>query len=319
MCSAHFQQPDVRSPHIVIRDLVTQASEQDDSLDVPGIVWFEHLNLVVGVEQVAEMFYFGLLGCTPDPNASFHANLGQQQFHLSVGKPQVLCGSIGLALPSLVTLRQRLAQYGPLLQKASEHFKVTDFGDSIVIIGPWGNTFAIFSIDEKVPTAGSGGETYMTRAHAQWDKNIAVRGKPGIRYLEFRVPNISAVAKFYSSNFGCSSFYSRDGKRVAISVGPSCHFVFSESIVSPEEVEAAAGLHVCVYIEHYKQAYHLLKQCGAIWTNPRFIDLDTCDTWQEAREGRQFRFKNVNGFELEHETRALRHNQFLKILKYDSL
>ena len=47
--------------------------------------------------------------------------------------------------------------------------------------------------------------------------------------------------------------------------------------------------------------------------------MDTCDTEKEAYANRQFRFKNIINpdtgevlFELEHETRALRHYQFMK-------
>ena len=60
-----------------------------------------------------------------------------------------------------------------------------------------------------------------------------------------------------------------------------------------------------------------------IWTNPRFAHLDTCDTWDEAVAGRQFRFKDlvdpasgVKLLELEHETRSVRHFQFYKDVAY---
>jgi hypothetical protein len=67
----------------------------------------------------------------------------------------------------------------------------------------------------------------------------------------------------------------------------------------------------------------MFKEHNLIWTNPRFIKMDTCDTEKEACANRQFRFKNIINpdtreilFELEHETRSLRHFQFMKQLTY---
>jgi len=63
-----------------------------------------------------------------------------------------------------------------------------------------------------------------------------------------------------------------------------------------------------------------------VWTNPRFAKLDSCDTYEEARASRQFRFRHVvdveSGevlLELEHETRALRHEQYRKMVHYDEV
>ena len=49
------------------------------SLDLSGIVWLEHLNLVVGSMSLAEKFYVDFLGLTPDKDNAKHFNLGQQQ------------------------------------------------------------------------------------------------------------------------------------------------------------------------------------------------------------------------------------------------
>ena len=81
------------------------------------------------------------------------------------------------------------------------------------------------------------------------------------------------------------------------------------------------GAHICVYIDKFKERYHLLQEKGLIWTNPRFSKDDTCDTYEEAKTNRQFRFKHIINpdsgetlFELEHEARALRHYQYMKPL-----
>jgi len=342
LCSQHAKASS-RPSHLTNRDLVIEANEQDDSLDARGIVWFEHINLVLGDRELGEMFYFDLLGCTRDTNADFHANLGQQQFHLNVGggdngEPQVVRGSIGLALPSLATFRERLAVYGPSLQNAcallnssstafSSLFKVEDYTDSIVVTCPWGNTFALFAADDVASESQTAvNNNVMSQKHANFDRKMAVRGKPGIRYIEFRVRNIIAVASFYSQVLGCTIHYSSDRARVAVMVGPSCHFVFSQDEETnqakmDEEVRKQQGIHVCVYIEQFKHTFLQLQSMGLTWTNPRFSWLDTCDTWQQANSSRQFRFQDFphGGFTLEHETRAVRHHQFLKVPNYQPM
>ena len=67
----------------------------------------------------------------------------------------------------------------------------------------------------------------------------------------------------------------------------------------------------------------MFKKDNLIWTNPRFVKEDTCDTEKEAYANRQFRFKDIIDpdtgeilFELEHEVRAMRHFQFMKQVEY---
>ena len=61
---------------------VTEPLRHDDTLDTPGILWMEHLNLIVGERSCAEAFYIDFLGFAAEPGSSFHVNLGSQQFHL---------------------------------------------------------------------------------------------------------------------------------------------------------------------------------------------------------------------------------------------
>ena len=129
-----------RSPltGIDLRDLVLEASINDESnddddddgtsnsfLDVPGIAFLEHINLIVGGTDrtMAENFYIDVMGMTKDKSKSFHVNIGRQQFHLSVPNnnnnnnkderdvdeiPHRIYGSIGLAVPDLQSLKERL-------------------------------------------------------------------------------------------------------------------------------------------------------------------------------------------------------------------
>ena len=72
-----------------LRKAVLEASAADvssaatSSLDINGIMWMEHINLVVSSRPIAEKFYMDFLGFTKDKSPSFHVNLGQQQLHLA--------------------------------------------------------------------------------------------------------------------------------------------------------------------------------------------------------------------------------------------
>jgi len=67
-----------------MQDASRQIQHRDNG-DLHGIVWMEHLNLVVGCMDTAKAFYEGFLGLTVDTGNTKHFNLGQQQvclFHL---------------------------------------------------------------------------------------------------------------------------------------------------------------------------------------------------------------------------------------------
>ena len=79
---------------------------------------------------------------------------------------------------------------------------------------------------------------------------------------------------------------------------------------------------LCIHI-HWSR-YERLSSKGVIWTNPRFEHLDTCDTYEQAAKSRQFRFKAVVDLEsgdelleLEHETRTIRHFQYMKHVAWE--
>ena len=100
---------------IALRKIVQDSSAdiQKQSLDLGGIVWLEHLNLVVGDMDTAKKFYIDFLGFTAERDnlKSNHYNIGQQQFHLAatdIDASQRVTGSIGLTVPSLQRIRDRL-------------------------------------------------------------------------------------------------------------------------------------------------------------------------------------------------------------------
>ena len=71
------------------------------------------------------------------------------------------------------------------------------------------------------------------------------------------------------------------------------------------------------YVDAFSERYDRLRETARVFTNPRFKHLDTCDTLDEALASRTFRFAFPEIPNLEHETRALSHVQFLKNVAYE--
>lgn len=321
-----------------LRHLVQAPLLADDSLDVPGILWLEHLNIIVGPREEANTFFCDFLGCVPQPGRSWHVNLGSQQFHLgNGGEPHVLTGSVSLALPSLQALRGRVAAASSALSHT--RFAVDDHGDHVAVTCPWGSQYlcwdaALPPVVEAERSADAPALPKMVAVHVGLDESCAVRaaGQPGIRCVEFRVrPGTAArIGRFYRELFGCR-VSDADGCSTVL-VGPSVHLVFHEVAGLPltDDEEAAQagpgggeGLHVCVYIERFKQTFDALSAHGLVGTNPRFARLDKCDTYEEAAASRTLRFKHIIDLEtkevlleVEHEVRAQRHFQFFKQVHY---
>lgn len=317
-----------------IRADVLDASiaEISETQDLGGIVWMEHINLVVGSRLTAEKFYLDYLGFTKDASKSFHVNLGQQQFHLAeTGDPaQVISGSIGLTVPSLDTIRKRTPHAIEAFR--GTHFRVLEDADCcLTIVCPFGNRLHLYGVnDDPVECVVKSGQK-MVMSHADGGpcgpRRMAVRGQPGIRYVEIACrPNVvSGIAEFYKDVMGCTVTKKYDTGRAIVSVGPGVHLVFVEnSDLSDESMERMQGVHLCIYVNDFAGLYSRLNEKGLIWTNPRFTYLDRCDTWEEASASRTLRFKTIvdtstreTVLELEHETRSLRHGQFLKVPRYE--
>jgi len=316
-----------------LRQAVLEASAADVSaaastLDLRGILWLEHINLVVSSRPVAEKFYMDFLGFTKDKSKSFHVNLGQQQLHLAEnGDPaQVVTGSIGLAVPSLSTIRERMEEAAKLFE-GTKYEVHADTEDCITMSCPDGNTLHLYGVDHDTTDDGLNSPQKMTSMHSDggvYGPRMAVRGQPGIRYVEIacRSGTAGRIAKFYEQMLECDVL-SGEG-RCTVTVGPGVHLVYTEnSNLTEEAIKAMEGVHVCIYANNFKKLYDGLKKKDLIFTNPRFTHLDSCDTWEEAFASRTLRFKDIidletgeKMLELEHETRPLRHGQYLKVPYY---
>jgi len=335
------------TPPSVLAAVVRRAAVQDDDLDVGGICWLEHINMVCGSRHLALAFYSDLLGFNLDAqdqgrSASFHVNLGRQQLHLgagdAIGPAQRLSGSLGLAVPSLNTIRKRL----PAATAALDGTSFAVLGDSpevLTLCCPWGNVIHAFEVG--APTPMPEGTPSVHARHAGIDERMCVANEPGIRFVEFKAPSGSTarIGAFYEAIFGAKVMLGTRESLIGptapsgtpeefavVGAGPSVSLVFSAS--RDDKYDAATdhlqrGVHIAVYIQQFKHTYQALAQRGLIWTNPRFKRLDTCDTYEEAAAGRQYRFRYVTDLstgdrllELEHETRSMRHFQCFKRISY---
>lgn len=317
----------------VLRDVVLEAAAHDVSqtVDINGILWTEHINLVVGSKELAEYFYLDFLGFTRDAGKSFHVNLGQQQFHLAEnGEPaQRIAGSIGLVVPSLETLRERITDAQQVLRDTQFTIE-SDTSDCITLTCPWGNRIHLYSVLDDSLQSSLSTPRKMQNLHAEGGAygphRMAVRGAPGIRFIEIACPpsKSAAIARFYRDMVGCSVMETPG--RAVVCVGPGVHLVFVESEgLTENDTADMEGVHVCFYADDFSGLYRKLAERKLIWSNPRFLHLDSCDTWEEAVACRTLRFKDVIDLdteekilELEHETRPLRHGQYLKVPRYEA-
>jgi hypothetical protein len=196
-------------------------------------------------------------------------------------------------------------------------------------------------------------EQFHAEGGAYGPQRMAIRGNPGIKYVELACPmgTIPAIAQFYQELLQCTTVIQAQPPQVmssviptattttatttscSVSVGPGVHLVFVErDNISLADTLAMQGVHLCVYTLDFYGLYQRLSQRKLIWTNPRFVHLDTCDTWEDAMACRTLRFKDIIDLttatteggdnnkiimELEHETRPLRHGQYLKVPKYE--
>lgn len=270
--------------------------------------------------------------------------LTRSQFHLAAsGAPQRVTGSIGLTVPSVRRIRDRI--YRARAELEDTLFDVLAEGaETMSVTCPWGNVFHLYDIsgDEYYPGAAPRASPHkMANMHGEGGEygahRMAIRGQPGIRFVEFacRTGTTGAIAAFYEQMLGCHVSRSStplnnetNGDRGAavacVAVGPGVHFVFAEKRHMPDDVmERMEGVHACVYVPHFRRTYDVLEERGLIWTNPRFTHLDSCDSWEEACASRTLRFKDVvdlntggKVLELEHETRPLMHGQYMKVPPY---
>ena len=251
--------------------------------DVGNIVLLEHVNVQVPDQSLAILFYIVGLGFTRDPyfNTGLNnmwANVGEQQFHLPTRPAQAIHGHIGVVLPDLEALKNRLETVAPGLKKTQFAWSANE--DHVAVRCPWGNQLRCYAAG---PAFG----------------DMAL----GIPYVEFLVGRGKAagIARFYQSVFSApASLHSdRAGAVTKVGIGRNQALIFRES---EEPLRPYDGHHIAIYVANFSGPYGFLKARGLV---------------SEDVRNHQFRFKEivdpdggVGLFLVEHEVRSLHHPMF---------
>ncbi len=255
--------------------------------DVDNIVHLEHVNVKQPDQQLATAFYVSGLGLTRDPFMmvgldNMWINIGRNQMHLPTGDPQRVRGTIGLVIPDLNALKERLREATPLL--SGTRFGFLDLENCVEAICPWGNRFRCHQ-----PSSDFG----QTRL--------------GIAYVEFTVPPDTAprIARFYREIVNASTDAGlRDGSMTAsVAAGRDQYLRFRET---PERIQPYDGHHVQIYIANFSGPYRRLLERNLItkdddpheWRFRDIVDLES----------------NEVLFTIEHEVRSLKHPLYARPL-----
>ena len=255
--------------------------------DVGNIVLLEHVNLQVPDQALATLFYIVGLGLTRDPYfnigvRNMWANAGEQQFHLPIRPTQVLHGHIGLVVPDLESLKERLVSVEELL--ANTKFSWSAQPDHVAVTCPWGNRFRCYA---AAPNFG----------------DMAL----GIPYVEFLVEpdRTTAIARFYDQVLTAPATTESSGDAVIarVKIGRNQSLVFKESNEPRHDYD---GHHIAIYVANFSRPYSFLKERGLI---------------TEEVRNHQFRFKQLvdpdkgdGVFVVEHEVRSMRHPMFHRVM-----
>ena len=248
--------------------------------DVGNIVKLEHVNVTVPDQSLATLFYVAGLGLTRDPYLmveldNMWINIGRNQMHLPTAQAQRLRGTIGLVLPDLAELKQRLQCVQA--QLAPTAFAFADRGDWVAATCPWGNRFRCYP-----PRAEFG------------DMEI------GMPYVEFDVPRDCAekIVRFYREIMDAPGelVHRAGAPAAAIKAGDGQHLYFRET---DAPIPPCDGHHIQIYIGDFSGPYRRLME-------RRLITRET--------DAHEWRFTHVVDpetnqplFTVEHEVRSLRH------------
>jgi hypothetical protein len=251
--------------------------------DVGNIVLLEHVNVQVPDQPLAMMFYIIGMGFTRDPYlnvglGNMWANVGAQQFHLPTRPPQVIQGHIGVVVPDLGTLKDRLASVEEGLGGTKFRWSVET--GHIAITCPWGNRFQCY------PSGPKFGDMAL-----------------GIPYVEFLVApgRAAGIARFYDQVMGAPSTIESSKQETLgrVKIGRNQSLVFRET---QEPLAPYDGHHIAIYVANFSRAYGYLKERNLI---------------SEDVRNHQYRFKEIVDpdnsscvFLVEHEVRSLHHPMF---------
>jgi len=255
--------------------------------DVGNIVTLEHVNVRIPDPVLATAFYVTGLGMTRDPYVmvgveNMWINMGQDQFHLPTGQPQVLRGHVGLVVPDLEALKTRLESVRPRLAGTKFGFSIED--KHVRVTCPWGNRLRCYA------------------PGPEWGECTL-----GVVYVEFPVPSGHAdgIKRFYEKALGAPATVVPEAAGVAarVRIGQRQELVFRETT---EAIEPYDGHHIAIYVANFSGPHAFLAQHGIVSEESseiqyRFQEIIDPDTRQPL-------------FTIEHEVRCLTHPMFLRPL-----
>jgi hypothetical protein len=249
--------------------------------DLGNLVGLEHVNLRINNQGLASEFYLVGLGLTRDPymfpgTNNMWVNVGKSQFHLPTGEPNVLRGHVGLVVPSLEALCERLGEVRKKL--ADTRFECKQHNAYVEATCPWGNKFRLYEPDEERFGA----------------INL------GMPYVEFTVPEGTAdgIARFYREIFYTPACVKENGEGRAahVSAGYKQELIFRETDRKLPEFD---GHHLQVYAQEFSGPHDELEKRGLI---------------TEESDQYQYRWQDIvcleTGkllFTIEHEVRSVTH------------
>jgi catechol-2,3-dioxygenase len=246
--------------------------------DLGNIVGIGHVNVCITDQHLATNFYVTGLGYTRDPflntgSGNMWINTGMSQFHLPMGKPDVLRGTIGLVMPDRAALLDRLARAKKLL--AGTKFDFRESNDGVETVCPWGNRITVHTPDES-------------------RFGRIVLGMPYVRF-DVRPGTAERIARFYREVLHAPSEVKKNGAgpEARVQAGEKQYLCFRETDAPEEPYDRH---HVQIYIADFSEPYRRLLDLGLITA--------------ESNEY-EYRFKDVIDldsrevlFTVEHETRS---------------
>lgn len=250
--------------------------------NVGNIVSMEHVNVTVPDQSLATFFYVSGLGFTRDPYVDFGPvnvwiNVGDQQFHLPTNKPQVLRGHVGVVVPNLDDLSQRLSRVAKRLSGSA--FSMKALKKRIDVTCPWGN---------RIRCHGPGEFGNM---------------KLGIPYVELDVPEgtTPGIARFYNEVMLAPASHDRGVCTVSVGRGQALRFRETRAAIP-----AYDGHHIAIYVSNFSAPHDALVR-------RKFITEESDD--HQYRFTAIFDPKSGEPlFELEHEVRSLFHPMYARNL-----
>lgn len=248
--------------------------------DLGNIVLLEHVNVTIPDQRPATIFYLSGLGLTRDPYLmagieNMWVNVGRSQFHLPSRGPQVLRGHVGIVLPDLEALKERLKKVAPLL--AETRFAWEEREGAVEAICPWGNRYRCHA---PAPEFG--------------DTDLA------IPYVAFDVPVGTArgIARFYREILEAPAEVegTAGAETAVVAVSSTQRLRFRET---SRPLPPYDGHHIQVYIADFSGPHRRLLERGLV---------------TEESDNYQYRFKDIVDLEsnkplftIEHEVRSLTH------------